>query len=213
MDKGQIIANLRMTKKMSQIELAKALNVSPSTIGMWETNQRAIKDDQLKKIATFFGVSSDYLLGLSDKPLKNQTSLPALTTPVKVYGAIHAGGPMWAEQNVIGEVTVTEKIKKDYGIENLFALIVKGQSMNKHIPEGVVAIFAKDMNIENGDIVAVLIDGQDATIKQYKETSMAVMFVPQSFDESFNPIVIPKQGEQDFRILGKMVYFVSGDYI
>lgn len=78
---------------------------------------------------------------------------------------------------------------------------------------GYVAIFAKDISIENGDIVAVLIDGDDATIKKYRETSMAVMFEPQSSDPTFQPIVFPKSGVQDFRILGKMVYVVSGDYI
>lgn len=77
----------------------------------------------------------------------------------------------------------------------------------------MVAVFARDVEIESGDIVAVLIDGQDATIKKYRETSMAVMFEPQSYDPSFQPIIFQKSGFQDFRILGKMVYFVSGKYI
>lgn len=211
MDKGQIIANLRTQKNMSQIELAKMLNVSPSTIGMWETNQRAIKDDQLRKIATFFGVSSDYLLGIQDK-IKT-VSVPSLSAKVSVYGSIRAGSPTFAEQEIIGNVSVSDKVEKRYGKENLFALMVKGNSMNLKVLPGYVAIFAKDTEIENGDTVAVLIDGEDATIKNYRETSMAVMFEPQSNDPTFQPIVFPKTGVQDFRILGKMVYVVSGDYI
>lgn len=63
MTKGQRIAELRLQKKMSQSELAKAAHVSPSTIGMWETDQRAIKDNDLVNLANLFDVTVDYLLG------------------------------------------------------------------------------------------------------------------------------------------------------
>ncbi|EHO52263.1 DNA-binding helix-turn-helix protein [Lentilactobacillus kisonensis F0435] len=63
MTKGQRIAELRQSNKMSQSELAKAIKVSPSTIGMWETDQRAIKDNDLISLANIFNVTVDYLLG------------------------------------------------------------------------------------------------------------------------------------------------------
>ncbi|MEE8823696.1 HTH-type transcriptional regulator ImmR [Lentilactobacillus sunkii] len=63
MTRGQRIAQLRQRKNMSQSELAKALHVSPSTVGMWETDQRAIKDDVIVQLADFFDVTTDYLLG------------------------------------------------------------------------------------------------------------------------------------------------------
>lgn len=59
---GKRIAELRKQKNMSQSELAKALNVAPSTIGMWETDQRAMKDDSIRQLSKYFGVSTDYLL-------------------------------------------------------------------------------------------------------------------------------------------------------
>lgn len=57
------ISDLRKEKKMSQAELAKILNVSSSTVAMWETGKRSIKNIDLKSIADFFNVSTDYLLG------------------------------------------------------------------------------------------------------------------------------------------------------
>ncbi|WP_125575979.1 helix-turn-helix domain-containing protein [Levilactobacillus angrenensis] len=63
MTKGQRIAELRKRKHESQSELARAVNVSASTIGMWETDQRAIKDDDLSALADHFGITVDYLLG------------------------------------------------------------------------------------------------------------------------------------------------------
>lgn len=67
MSLGKRIASLRNEKRMSQAELAKRISVSPSTIGMWETDQRAIKDDDLVSLANSFDVSVDYLLGRTTK--------------------------------------------------------------------------------------------------------------------------------------------------
>lgn len=51
---------------MSQQDLAKALNVSRGAVGMWESTNRIPNYKILIKIANYFGVSTDYLLG-SDK--------------------------------------------------------------------------------------------------------------------------------------------------
>ena len=54
---------------MSQFQLAKTLNIATSTLGMYETNKRKPKMEMLEKLADFFGVSIEYLLGreTSDK--------------------------------------------------------------------------------------------------------------------------------------------------
>lgn len=66
MDVGKNIARYRKSKGLSQVELATKLNVSSSTVAMWETNKRAIKDDDLINIADFFNVSLDELVGRKD---------------------------------------------------------------------------------------------------------------------------------------------------
>ena len=57
---------LRKFAKISQLELAKELNVAQSTVGMWETGKREPDFETLCKIAIYFDVTSDFLLGLSD---------------------------------------------------------------------------------------------------------------------------------------------------
>ncbi len=64
---GERIAKLREKRGLSQMQLAKDLKVATSTLGMWETGKRGLKDDTLKMIAEYFGVSSDYLLGIDNK--------------------------------------------------------------------------------------------------------------------------------------------------
>lgn len=63
---GDKIKNLREEQNMTQSTLAKLLNISPSTIGMWEQNRRSPDNESLKRIADFFGVSIDYLLDRVD---------------------------------------------------------------------------------------------------------------------------------------------------
>lgn len=66
---GERIAQLRKSRSMSQFQLAKTLNIATSTLGMYETNKRKPNMEMLEKLADFFGVSIDYLLGreTSDK--------------------------------------------------------------------------------------------------------------------------------------------------
>ncbi|WP_167630643.1 helix-turn-helix domain-containing protein [Listeria valentina] len=61
---GKKIAELRKKRGLSQSNLAKDLNVSTSTVGMWETNKREPDYETLKKITYYFNVSADYLLGI-----------------------------------------------------------------------------------------------------------------------------------------------------
>ena len=60
-----ILKKLRLAKNLSQGELAKAIGVSKSSIGMYEQGCRIPKADAtLQRIASYFDVSVDYLLGL-----------------------------------------------------------------------------------------------------------------------------------------------------
>lgn len=57
---------LREEKKLSLMALSKKVGISDATICRWENGQCDVKGDQLIILAEFFGVSSDYLLGLED---------------------------------------------------------------------------------------------------------------------------------------------------
>lgn len=64
--KGNRIKKLREEKQMKQDELAKILSISPSAIGMYERDEREPNDEITLKLAEYFNVSTDYLLGKSD---------------------------------------------------------------------------------------------------------------------------------------------------
>lgn len=64
---GERIKELRREKGIKQSELAEALHISPSTIGMYEQNRRGIDSKTLISIAMYFQVSTDYLLGKKNR--------------------------------------------------------------------------------------------------------------------------------------------------
>lgn len=65
---GILLAKLRIEKEVSQKELATILDVSQAVISLWETHKRLPDFNTTKKIARYFNVSADYLLGISDNP-------------------------------------------------------------------------------------------------------------------------------------------------
>jgi transcriptional regulator with XRE-family HTH domain len=75
MDLPLIIKNLRMAKGLSQRELAKAFNIAPSTIAMYETGQRSPDTDTIKIIADYFNVSTDFLLGRTNNDTISTTDV------------------------------------------------------------------------------------------------------------------------------------------
>lgn len=60
---GQRIAILRKNKNLSQAELAKIINIGTNTLGMYETGKREPNNEMLSRIADYFNVTTDYLLG------------------------------------------------------------------------------------------------------------------------------------------------------
>ena len=61
------LRDLRRERDLTCKELAKFIEVSPQTINKWENEQIYPSMEKLKKLAKFFDVSTDYLLGNSDE--------------------------------------------------------------------------------------------------------------------------------------------------
>lgn len=72
---GTILKKLRNEKNITQKDLAKYLGVSDRSVGYYETGQRTPPPDIIEKIADYFNVSVDYLLGRTNirTPYKKTT--------------------------------------------------------------------------------------------------------------------------------------------
>ena len=65
-----VLKSLRKSNNLTQEDLAKALKVSRSTIGMYENGSRETDYETLEAIADYFNVDIDYLLGRTLKTTK-----------------------------------------------------------------------------------------------------------------------------------------------
>lgn len=68
---GDILKALREDKDLNQGELAKYMNVDRSTVGKWESNSSKPDYEKLIRLADYFNVTTDYLLGRTDRPNNN----------------------------------------------------------------------------------------------------------------------------------------------
>ena len=64
---GNRIAELRMARNWTQVQLAQKLHVSKQTVSNWENNNILPSIELLLKLSGLFSVSTDYLLGLDDR--------------------------------------------------------------------------------------------------------------------------------------------------
>ena len=68
---GERVKHLRISKKLTQDEVAHALNVKRETVTRWETGARDIKTEITILLSKYFNVSADYLLGLTENTSTN----------------------------------------------------------------------------------------------------------------------------------------------
>lgn len=179
---GQTLSYLRKRAKVTQLELAKALNIAKSTISMYETGKREPDFETLEAIADFFNVNMDFLIGR--KKIDNIVPIPKMSQ-VPVVGTIAAGMPILAEENVEGYDYA--EVPEDQGY---FYLRVKGDSMiGAHILNGSLALIKPQACADDGQIVACLVNGDEATLKRFYRQGDMVILKPEN--PAFSPIIVP----------------------
>ena len=154
---GKRIANLREEYGWKQYELAQKMDLNPAALNKIENGKRSIKEEEISKVAQIFGISTDTLLGVN-------TPRPGNRIPI--LGTVVAGQPAYAAENIVGWEEVTDKMSMQ---GKLFALKVKGSSMEPEFKEGDIVIVREQPDIESGDIAVVLINGDEATLKKVKK--------------------------------------------
>lgn len=123
---------------------------------------------------------------------------------IPVYGEIAAGIPIEAIEDIIDFEEITPEMAET---GEYIALKVKGDSMAPRILEGDVVIIRRQETIESGEIAAVMVNGDSATLKKIKYADNGLWLMGNN--PSFQPIFYSKQecATLPVRILGKMVEF------
>ena len=170
---GAKLKSCRKNMSLSQKEFGQKIGVAESTVSLYESNKRFPDADTLKKISTLFGVSLDYLLG--NAPAKAAQQQPAgRGVRIPVLGRVVAGIPIEAVEEVLDYEEITPELA---ATGDFFALRVRGDSMLPTLNDGDVVIVKKQPTVDSGDIAIVLVNGNDATVKEIKESTAGITLI------------------------------------
>ncbi|WP_136809729.1 transcriptional repressor LexA [Desulfosediminicola flagellatus] len=121
-----------------------------------------------------------------------------------IIGQVTAGLPMYAQQEWNGTVVVDSQL---FSGDNLFCLRIKGDSMqNAGILDGDLVICEPRQYAQNGEIVAVLIHDEEATVKRFYLHDDHIEMRPEN---DAYPVMRYQFGE--LLIQGKVIGVLRGD--
>lgn len=203
------IKQLRESKGLNMKEAARILNMPYTTYVNYEKGMREPTSEILVQLANFYDTTVDYLVGRSAD--RNETvyspELPKNIIPMPVMekipllGSIACGAPILAQEHIEDYMDLPGHIHAD------FALTCKGDSMiNARIFDGDVVYIRQQDAVDNGEIAAVLIDGE-ATLKRVRLFDDHISLEPEN--PQYRPIVLWGNDMNTVRILGKAVAFTS----
>lgn len=207
MDIGTQIKKLRKERKYTQAHLAELLGTKPTTVASWEQGRNKPLMDKVQKMSIIFGVPISEIVGGEESDLPSNIIYPKglKRVTIPVIGEIACGDPITAEENIEGYTEVIFDKKVPSG--PLFALHCKGHSMEPTIPDGSMVVIKSQPTVEDGEIAAVLVDGDnEATLKRVKHQGDLIMLMPDN--KEYDPIILDKCNPG--RIVGKAVH-VSWD--
>lgn len=173
----------------------------------WENNKSEPIAKTVSQLATYFGVSMDYLIGLEDDivPLENINNY----YKVPYYGKVSAGN-----------FETVELEHKDFEIPGIafkgrkpsecIALQINGDSMNKILANGSYIVvhdyrINQDYKLNSNDILVLRIGGE-YTVKRVRRTETKLHLDPVSYSDEFKTNSFDLESVDEIEVIGKVIY-------
>ena len=181
---------------ISQLKIAKLLNMSQQGYANYETGKATPDPERLAKIAIILNCNMEDLTDGIEAPKRTQGK------KIPVFGAVAAGIPISAIQDIIDYEEITQDMSQN---GEYFGLVVKGNSMEPRMTTGDVVIVRSQPTAENGDIAIVMIGSDEATCKKIKKTPEGIMLI--SLNPTYEPQFYSNKEIEDLpiTIVGKVV--------
>lgn len=195
-------------KGMSPTAAGEAAGLTNATVYKWRKG--AIPQGRnLKKVADYFGVTTNDLLGETvnpsyDDPLPTADNIfPITRKAFPLLGEIACGEPIYADEIRESYIMAGTAVNAD------FCLRAKGDSMTgARILDGDIVFIKKMPVVENGSIAAVIV-GDEATLKRVYYYPQQKKLVLNAENPKYEPFVYVGEELDSVRILGKAVAFQS----
>ncbi|HFI0463784.1 TPA: LexA family protein [Streptococcus suis] len=187
---------LRKERGLTQKELGEKIGVKHNTVSGYENGVNEPEQDILYKLATVLGVNINEFF---PSPT-NLTPITSKTIQIPVLGSIACGEPILAEENI---AEYREIFADNLPSGDLFFLQAKGDSMEPRIPDGSYVLIRQQPDVENGQIAAVLVNGDtEATLKRVRKLGDDSVLL-EAINEEYAPYLINENNPA--KIIGKAV--------
>ena len=157
-------------RNLNQSELSLKTGITSSSISDWINGRYTAKQDKILILSEVLRVSRDWLIGL-DVPMdiKAPTIAPVVFNKddmikMPVLGRIPAGVPIEAIEDIETHLYIHKDRVKETP-EDYFLLKIDGDSMSPKYDNEDVILFEKSSTANNGQDVAIMVNGYDATFK------------------------------------------------
>ena len=193
------LVQLRKELNLTQTDFAEKIGFSRTAVSAWEIGRNEPSNEDTIKIADFFGVSVDYIIGKTNNR-KGESSSSAV---VLVYGTIPAGIPMEMIEDIIDTEEIDANMLK--GGKEYFGLKIKGNSMYPEYLDGDTIILEKLDDVESGTDAVVMVNGNDGTFKRVFKNENGIILQP--LNPEFQPMVYTNEQIEKLpiRVIGKVV--------
>ena len=123
-------------------------------------------------------------------------------TKIPILGSVAAGIPLECIEDIKGYVEIPRLLAKR---GKYFALEIKGKSMEPDMRTGDIIIIRQQKTIENSEIAVVVINGEEATVKEIKRLDNGIMLIPHN--REFQPMFFNAEEIENkpVEIIGKVV--------
>lgn len=199
---SKILKKRRKELGLTLAQVADAVGVTEATVQRWESgNIKTVRYEKLAPLSSLLGVPPADLMGWSsDDDLPSNISRIEPMQKIPLVGQIACGTPILAEQNIEDYVDLPGHIRADY------ALTCKGESMiGAGIRTGDIVYIRKQEEVENGQIAAVMVGSDEATLKRVYLQPGVVQLVAEN--PNIPPAVFIGEDAAKIRIIGLAVAY------
>lgn len=192
------LKELREERGLTQTDLAKALQIKSQSIGQYEAEKRGLSTEKLIMLSNFYGVSVDYILGLTNS--RNNTEHQSNNLlHIPLLKKFLVANNLFDKENIAEYYPISSKMFALANNQNLFFIRRKETS-------NILLLVAQQSIANNGDIViATENTNNNVFIKRYKVVDgQFILLEPYCSDDTSEPIIL-KRKSKDFRIIGKVI--------
>lgn len=192
------VKRLRELCGLTQLEVARKLDVSPAAVGAWENNRSRPRLDKLENLAELLGTTAYELLN-GNEPMQVRPS----SVLVPLLGTTHMG-EFADEDDCDRMVEVPANVVEAH--PGGFCVHADGECMNNRYPSDSVLFVDPHMQPFDGCAVLAETEQYQSIVRKYSKGSTSLMLSPDSHSDSFEDIIV-RADDAPVKLKGVVVWY------